>query len=62
MWHAALHCRRVAGDTVIFQRDAWRQDKPVIADLATMTKIDNFVGCIHRCRPFMDNIYTAVRG
>ena len=62
MWHAALHFRRVAGNAVIFQRNAWGKDKLVITNLAAMTKIDNFVGCIHRCCPFMDNIYTAVGG
>ena len=62
MRHAALHFWRVAGDAVIFQRNAWRQDKPVIGNLATVAEIDNLVGCIHRCRPLMDNINATIRG
>ena len=29
---------------------------------ATVAEIDNLVGCIHRCRPLMDNINAAIRG
>ena len=62
MRHAALHFRRVAGDAVILQRNARRQDKLVIGHLATMAEIDNLVGRIHGCRPLMDNIHTAIGG